>query len=47
MALKIKILAKVVEELNQRSECSDTKKRNHTTCKSKIRRVLIKNGEKE
>ena len=29
MTLRIKISAKVVEELNQRSECSDTKKKAH------------------
>jgi hypothetical protein len=47
MTLRIKIAAKVIEELNQRNECSDTKKK-YTTCKSKIRRVLIeKNGKTE
>jgi hypothetical protein len=41
----IKVAAKVVEELNQTNENSDTKKRRHSTRKSKLRRALKKNGK--
>jgi len=43
----IKIAANFVEELNQRNENSDTKKKGrHTAYRSKIRRVLKEQNEK-
>lgn len=46
MTLRIKIAAKVVEELNRRGECSDTKKKAYSMQKQDQESPYRENGEK-